>query len=67
MALTPMEKKLALTLRTFDIQKDEFVAVILFLQREEQQEMILQVLEKNKSATQNDILKEMLRIYRMTK
>ncbi len=66
MELTQIEKKLIRTLMQFDIGEEEQEAVFLEMREEPQQMMMLQFLEKNKTATQNDILKEMLRICRMT-
>ena len=67
MELTKMETLLIDGLRFFDLSDEDQEAIFLILRTEEQQVLMMDYLVDNRNASGQDIMKEMLRIYRATK
>ena len=67
MELTQTEMYLIAGLKLFDLSDEDQEAIFLILRTEEQQVLMMDYLVDNRNASGQDIMKEMLRIYRATK
>ena len=66
MSFTQTEKHLATGLRLFGLTEDDQEAVFLVLQTEEQQLAMVDYMLKHQNASEQDILKETVRILKST-
>ena len=62
MALTQLEKDLLSGLKAFGVAKDEAVATMMFLQKEEEREELLDYMLNHLKATEQDIMGKVVEI-----
>ena len=62
MELTQLEKDLLSGLKAFGVEKDEAVATMMFLQKEEEREELLDYMLNHLKATEQDIMGKVVEI-----